>query len=117
MERTECPYVVKMLWGCELITTGQNRWWQIVADFAQKQTGGRGERDMQIKTKVRGINENEHRGKVAERKGKDENEEPSDKVTDGNTHSFTASLYHSTADPSEIPPLVKQITAVDEYQR
>ncbi len=27
---------------------------------------------------------------------KDENEEPSDKVTDGNTHSLTACRYHST---------------------
>lgn len=45
-------------------------------------------------------------------------EEPSDKVTDGNTHSFTARLYHSTENgrPSEIPPPVKQITAAFEYR-
>lgn len=49
-------------------------------------------------------------------KRRDENEKPSNKVTDGNTHSFTACFYHNTenSEPSEIPPVVKQITAVDE---
>ncbi|TNN48908.1 hypothetical protein EYF80_040890 [Liparis tanakae] len=43
-------------------------------------------------------------------------EEPSDKVTDGNAHSLTARLHYSTGigQPSEIPPLVKQIADVDE---
>ena len=60
----------------------------------------------------------EHSDGAADRKGEDENEEPSYKVTDGNTHSLTACLYHSTESgrPSESPPSVKQITAVDEYQ-
>lgn len=60
----------------------------------------------------------EHGDGTADRKGEDENEEPSDKVTDGNTHGLTACLYHSTESgrPSESPPSVKQITAVDEYQ-
>lgn len=49
-------------------------------------------------------------------RGKDENEEPGDKVTDGNTHGFAACLYRRTKNgrPSEIPPPVKQITAADE---
>lgn len=43
-----------------------------------------------------------------------ENEKPSDNVTDGNTHSFTACLYHNTENIQPFP-VVKQITAVDEY--
>lgn len=49
----------------------------------------------------------EHGDGTADRKGEDENEEPSDKVTDGNTHGLTACLYHSTESgrPSESPLL------------
>lgn len=50
------------------------------------------------------------------KKGRDENKEPSDKVTDGNPHCFAACLYRGTENgwPSEIPPPAKQITAEDE---
>lgn len=61
------------------------------------------------------MNTKMERGKL---KGRNDTEEPSDKVTDGNTHSVSACLYHSTKNnrPSEIPSPVKRITAVDEYQ-
>lgn len=89
--RAGCPHVVKTRW---------ERVGEVVAEcggFGSEtdRSEGRG-RYREGKSMRRMNGKKEHGDGAADRKGEDENEEPSDKVTDGNTHGLTACLYHST---------------------
>lgn len=102
-ERTGCPFNRK-------IHSGNSN--NLVDELAQQQIVRKNERHREkkiwdyIKTNTNMESGRQKRGA--------ENEKPSDNVTDGNTHSFTACLYHNTEN-SQPFPVVKQITAVDEY--
>ena len=76
----------------------------------------RGEKNWAKRQKKKKGNEMNTETESGKQKGRNDTQEPSDKVTDGNTYSLSACLYHSTKNnrPSEITSLVKQITAVDE---